>query len=366
MKDSNLRLLIHATNVTGLGASQVAAALIGALSKRLEEPTLICVPNDGSWRDFRTPNRHVNVRRFARLLPRVASRAVECLAPSLHFPPTERTLVLGDIPLRGRRNQALFVQQAHLIKPAIDTAAGSSSVFRVARFLFGRNLRCVSRIIAQTEPMKAALERSYPLTLGRIEVIAQPPPDWVKKTGAPSRKPITGPLWLFYPAAGYPHKNHQLLRRMHEDSPRQRDKQVKVTVTLPRAEAQPLSGIHWIANAGRLAHNECLGEYHRADALFFPSLLESYPLPLIEAMTLGLPVVCADRPYARWICESEAIYFDPRSSSDAWRAIGELKGRLISSWRPDWSAALAKLPRTWDEVAERFLAVLDAASNEWA
>ena len=78
-------------------------------------------------------------------------------------------------------------------------------------------------------------------------------------------------------------------------------------------------------------------------------------------MTLGLPVVCADLPYARWICEDEAIYFDPASASDAWRAIMELKARLTAGWSPDWSRALLKLPSDWDEVASSFLEILRKA-----
>lgn len=134
-----------------------------------------------------------------------------------------------------------------------------------------------------------------------------------------------------------------------------------VVVTLTAVEYRLLRGISWIRNVGRLDPSRCLAMYGVTDAVFFPSLAESSPLPLAEAMTLGLPVVCADLPYARWMCGGEAIYFDPRSADSAWDAIRTLHARLSSGWKPDWTTALAKFPADWDAVARQFVCVIDAA-----
>jgi glycosyltransferase involved in cell wall biosynthesis len=94
------------------------------------------------------------------------------------------------------------------------------------------------------------------------------------------------------------------------------------------------------------------------DALFFPSLAESYGLPLVEAMVMGLPVVCADLPYAHWLCADQALYFDPADPAAAREAIAELDRRRLAGWRPDWSRALARIPKSWNEVGARFLELL--------
>jgi glycosyltransferase involved in cell wall biosynthesis len=51
--------------------------------------------------------------------------------------------------------------------------------------------------------------------------------------------------------------------------------------------------------------------YQQADLLVMPSLVETVGLPMLEAMSVGLPVLAADRPYARDICADAAAYFDP-------------------------------------------------------
>ncbi len=98
--------------------------------------------------------------------------------------------------------------------------------------------------------------------------------------------------------------------------------------------------------------------YGEVDALFFPSTTESYGLPLLEAMALDIPILCSDLPYARWLCESEAIYFQPTDAKSASDAIAELRRRLMTGWRPDWSTALAKIPEDWDQVANKFIELL--------
>jgi glycosyltransferase involved in cell wall biosynthesis len=47
---------------------------------------------------------------------------------------------------------------------------------------------------------------------------------------------------------------------------------------------------------GQLAHAEVIDELGRADLLVFPSVQESFGIPLAEALALGVPVVCTDIP----------------------------------------------------------------------
>ena len=359
MTDPAATLLVHATNVTGLGASHAVNSLLGPLCDRLENGAHIYVPDRGPAASFSSGNERIKVVRHRRAAPRTVSRMAECIFPSLYFPETPQTLVLGDIPLRGRRNQVVLVHQPHLVKPHVNPFVSSAPIFRVSRWLFARHLPFVKRIVAQTAPMRDQLEQSYPTLKGRIEMLAQPAPAWLRKADKKSREQLTGSFSLFYPAAGYLHKNHELLRRMDAERQRQDEDDIRITVTLTATEAQPVRGVRWIVNVGRLDPEGCVQRYQETDGVFFPSVLESCPLPLVEAMTLGLPVVCADLPYARWVCEGEAIYFDPMSGKAAWRAIRELRTRITSGWRPDWTGALAKLPRDWDEVARSFIEILN-------
>jgi glycosyltransferase involved in cell wall biosynthesis len=60
-----------------------------------------------------------------------------------------------------------------------------------------------------------------------------------------------------------------------------------------RALAQSL-GLKWIVWTGQVPHDRSLTELSRADVLVFTSVLEGTPHVVLEAMSLGLPVICHD------------------------------------------------------------------------
>jgi glycosyltransferase involved in cell wall biosynthesis len=53
--------------------------------------------------------------------------------------------------------------------------------------------------------------------------------------------------------------------------------------------------------------------YRRAECLLFPSFYEASPLPPLEAMACGCPVVASDIPALKERCGDAAIYCDPNS-----------------------------------------------------
>ncbi len=59
-------------------------------------------------------------------------------------------------------------------------------------------------------------------------------------------------------------------------------------------------------------------EFYQNSILIFPSYLETFGLPLLEARLFNGPIIASDRPYAREILEgySNADFFDPFSSDD--------------------------------------------------
>lgn len=59
--------------------------------------------------------------------------------------------------------------------------------------------------------------------------------------------------------------------------------------------------------------------YANAKAFVFPSFLEGFGIPPLEAMAMGVPVVCADIPVLREVNADAALYADPRSPA----AIGD-------------------------------------------
>lgn len=92
-----------------------------------------------------------------------------------------------------------------------------------------------------------------------------------------------------------PGKNLSLLRQVYALAERSGISLPPLVVVGARWEGVEHEGewpAGWIG-AGRIPDTELVFLYRRASALLFPSKYEGFGLPLIEAMTLGCPVVCS-------------------------------------------------------------------------
>jgi glycosyltransferase involved in cell wall biosynthesis len=67
----------------------------------------------------------------------------------------------------------------------------------------------------------------------------------------------------------------------------------------------------WVRRPGWVEHEELAGVYALAEALLLPSLFEACPLPLLEAMAVGCPIVTADRYGTKELAEGAAVLVNP-------------------------------------------------------
>jgi glycosyltransferase involved in cell wall biosynthesis len=82
--------------------------------------------------------------------------------------------------------------------------------------------------------------------------------------------------------------------------------------------------------AGPQYGRDLIDLYQASDACLMPSFCESFAHPLVEAMAMGKPLICADRPYAHEICGDSALYVDPDRPEE-----------LVQLWR-DWPTPLER------------------------
>lgn len=354
----NGTVVIAASNVQGLGALQLVRSLLPALAQvgngRLGD---VFVPDHGPLGAL-TESLGLRPLRLHRRLPNAVSRVAECLFSSRIYPGGGNLLVLGDLPLAVRGKQVLLIHRPHVITGADAGSTTENIKVMISRALVRRGAHHVHRVIVQSEPVAQQLRANFPQFAGRIAIIPQPAPDWLQVTDR-ARWDGTSALRLFYPASAYPHKNHALLSRYMTASAGADAPHVHITLT--SAADRTLAAHPMVEDVGILDAPQMCLHYGRAHALTFPSLEESYGLPLVEAMTLGLPILVADRPYARSLCGDAALYFDPQSEASLAAAIGDLQQRLRAGWTPDYAARLALIPATWADVATRILALFDAA-----
>jgi glycosyltransferase involved in cell wall biosynthesis len=67
---------------------------------------------------------------------------------------------------------------------------------------------------------------------------------------------------------------------------------------------------------GRVSDSELVALYTGATAFAFPSLYEGFGLPVLEAMSYGVPVVCSRASCLAEVCDSAALLFDPLDVGD--------------------------------------------------
>ncbi|NWB97831.1 glycosyl transferase family 1 [Pseudomonas gingeri] len=357
---------VHLTNIAGLGAIQLLNSLLPALEGnggvRVVETYL---PDRGELASYTGTDASVRRTHYRRYLPNALSRVVECLFPGRQFDGDVPLLVMGDLPIRCRAHQTVFVQTPHLLQPEKSTWSAAGLKRSLLRWVFRLNIRYAQAFIVQTTFMRDSLIASYPSLHSRVHVVAQPVPAWLLKSGLKRTRRVgekQAPLRLIYPAAGYPHKNHRLLGGIASgdlaDWPID-----SLEITLAET-SNPAVHIPWLRCVDRLASLQMLEAYGRVDGLLFLSRDESYGFPLVEAMFAGLPIICPDLPYARVLCGNEAIYFRVDDPGSLKQAVNELHEKLSGDYWPDWSEQLKAIPKDWDTVAQSILDVAVSPSAE--
>lgn len=349
---------IHATNINGLGASQVVISFLEAAEEiGVLENTVIFLPESGLLSNLQL-NKGV-FKIYKRYLPNTFSRFFECLFSKFFFQNIE-TIVLGDIPLRGIKNQIVLVHQPNLVYPSINAFSSKSLTFRINRFLFSINHKFAKKIIVQTGAMAGDLIKSYPKIKDKVVVSPQPVPNWLANKKK-YRRFDDSIVYFFYPAAYYFHKKHDFLLKINKYCLLNNLDlgNVKIWLTLEEDEFKPYKSIKWIENLGRLNPKEMNYYYDKSDALLFLSSMESYGLPIIESLTFNLPIVIPDFSYARWICEEAADYFIPYNEKSFIKALNYCKYKIEKGVKPDYEIILQKFPVSWHEVVLLYMKALN-------
>ena len=108
-----------------------------------------------------------------------------------------------------------------------------------------------------------------------------------------------------------------------------------------------------VVELSRCSDEELARNLAEARALLFPSMVEGYGLPLVEALGMGVPVIASDLPVFREIGSNLPTYLSPTDSA-AWEAA------ILEYARPDSEARAAQLGRIRDFQAPGWKGHFDA------
>lgn len=171
---------------------------------------------------------------------------------------------------------------------------------------------------------------------------------------------------LIYPTIARAFKNVETVAEGFARA-RQRGFLGTLTVTIAAADnryarkiVRRYGDVPGLSFSGRLNRLEMAQQYASADALLFPSRLETWGLPITEAKSYGLAILAADLPYAH---ETVGTYGDvrflaandPAAWADAIFDLGSPGRHLQSSLRADPDApATLGWGEFWDFLSAEF------------
>jgi glycosyltransferase involved in cell wall biosynthesis len=169
---------------------------------------------------------------------------------------------------------------------------------------FSTNKR--TKFIVQTQWMKGIVHKKLNISSNNLLVLR--PDEKLITSAAKNLNLDNNNANLFYPATGYKYKNHELLINILLDLKKSNEgvfKRIKIYLTLDCTSNESLfcrkMSEHNLQNSfvllGYISKKEVYNYYRSCDGLIFPSLIESFGLPLSEAKQFNLPIISINLPY---------------------------------------------------------------------
>lgn len=270
----------------------------------------------------------------------------------------------GDVIVPSKTRQIYFFDWAYAVYDddyvwkhmgKLDTL-----IRRVKVALIAKYIKKTALVICQSKVMKNRLVEKF--KINNVSVIPTP----IKVEKVKSDIDIfqdykNNGRVLFYPATYSPHKNFEIFPELAKLIKEQNlDFQFLLTIDEKSAPeffelVQKDHLVDQIKFLGTLDYKKMQMAYHSCDAVFIPSLLESYGLPFYEAMGHNIPIITCNLDFALDACQDAANFFDPFDPSAALVAINEAFGDLdkVSYQKEKGKAIFASL-LTWPQVFKEF------------
>lgn len=276
---------------------------------------------------------------------------------------------LGNCGMRNPpARQAILFHDPHHIYPE-SHYANESRLYKWKKRLFRWHLRkCLPKtevVFCQTSTAKERFSRVFSFDGQRIGICPNAISKFSKSISASKVPALLEPyacrFKLFVLTQCYGHKNIDGIIEMYSKhrealidtvcvltiSP---DQHPIASDVLRRIDREKLGGM--VVNVGPLEQKELADYYSACDALFLPTLLESFSGTYLESMHFGRPIITSDLDFAHDVCCDAALYCDPFDGASMRDAI--IKCKESSQLRNDLVIAgterLKTMFRSWPDI----------------
>lgn len=325
-----MTFVVHAPNIHHGGGR----TLLQALLSELKQPTVVQL--DSRFEPLAELSSEVRVVRVApTLISRLqAERRLQSLCGC-----GDVVLCFGNLPPLFRSPGRVFVYLQNRYLTSSRSLAGLPWPGRLRIFIERLWLRYSLRnatVVVQTETMAQEVREHF----GREACILPFLPGEIQPS--PDRALILHDY--VYVASGEPHKNHHRLLQAWVLLAN-RGFRPSLCLTLDTQRDQSLCA--WVEQLARqhnlrvtnnpLPSGQMPGLYAQSGALIYPSLFESFGVPLLEARQAGIPIIAAERDYVRDVV-APLISFDPESPLSIARAVIRHQGVIAEPALPEDAA----------------------------
>ena len=313
-----MTLVIHAPNIH-LGGGRT---LLLALLSTLRQPAVVQLDERlGPMPDLAPGVRVIRVT--PSLVGRLqAERRLQSLCRS-----GDVLLCFGNLPplFRSSARAFVYLQNRYLTssRPLSGLPWLARLRIRIERLWLRHRLRNAT-LLVQTETMLQEVRENFGCEANVVPFLPR------------EVQPSAGQLPVLYDylyiASGEPHKNHRrLLQAWVLLANRGFQPSLCLTLDTQRDAAlcawvERLVRQHGLRVANNPVPPSQISElYAQCGALIYPSLFESFGLPLLEARRVGMPILAAERDYVRDVV-TPVVSFDPESALSIARAVMRYEG----------------------------------------
>jgi glycosyltransferase involved in cell wall biosynthesis len=268
--------------------------------------------------------------RIIRVLPTLTGRLLGEQALRKLAGDADQVLCFGNLPplfwIKGR--VTVFLQNRFLVDRSVLEGFPTRMKWRIRleRLWLRYCQTHADFFVVQTQSMQEVVRK----VVGQTVLIAAFSPDGASVPGKRPSEPAhqTATYDFVYAATGEPHKNHRKLLDAWKLLAFE-GLYPSLCLTVSKSDYPVLADLierekadHKlrIDNVPARSRSDMQRLYGCSQALVYPSLTESFGLPLIEAQQAGLSIIAAELDYVRDLVNPKEV-FDPRSSRSIARAV---------------------------------------------
>lgn len=279
----------------------------------------------------------------------------------------------GYFPTFAGTVNKILNRSALVITPHSDPGRPSPEKWVFDRVVPRATLQRANRVIALTQTERHYLE-SLGIPQDRIAVI----PNGVDMAEFGSFQPRNTngePVTVLFAGRCYPEqKGLEVLMRAMALLKEERSVQLRVVGEdwgghdVVRTLSRTLDLDDRVALVGKVDRPRLLGEYRRADIFVLPSLFDSFPIAILEAMAAALPVVATRVGGVPDVVQDgrTGILVAPADPNGLAQALGGLAGDPVARRTMGRNGQDRARTFSWDDILTRIQGVYDDAVAEWA